>query len=105
LSIILLSVLLYPRLFADFAVGFYSTTSALQGFMQALANALVPIASGLNSIASGFSKAFEGLVASQALAGGELLWRYVFCQSAAACASAISVLTYVRYVIKAHRSR
>lgn len=103
LSIILLSVLLYPRLFADFAVGFYSTTSSLQGFMQSLANALVPIASGLNSVALGFSKAFGGLVASQSLTGENLLWIYVFCQSAAAAVSVISVVAYVRYVIKARR--
>jgi hypothetical protein len=105
LSIILLSVLLYPRLFADFAAGFYSTTSPLQGFMHALANVLVPIASGLNSVASGFSKAFEGLVASQSLTGGDLLWRYVFCQIAAVLISAVSALAYVRYVINARRSR
>jgi hypothetical protein len=104
LSIILLSVLAYPRLFTDFAAGFYSTTSPLQGFMQALANALVPIASGLNSIAPGFSKAFEGLVATQPLTEGDLLVRYVFCQSAAALVSAISALAYVRYAIKTHRS-
>ena len=104
LSIILLSVLVYPNLFTDFAVGFYSTTSPLQGFMQALANVLVPIASGLKSIAPGFRNAFEGLVTSQSLTGGDLLWGYVFCQSAAACVSAISALVYVRYFIKTHRS-
>ncbi len=103
LSIILLSVLVYPRLFTDFAVGFYSTTSPFQGFMRALANALVPIASGLNSIAPGFSNVFGGLVTSQALTGGDQLWRYVFCQSAAALVSAISALAYVRYFIKSRR--
>lgn len=104
LSIILLSVLVYPRLFTDFAVGFYSTTSPLQGFMQALANALVPIASGLNSIAPGFSKAFEGLVATQSLTEGDLFLSYVFCQSAAALVSVISALAYVRYITKTYRS-
>ena len=104
LSIILLSVLVYPRLFTDFAVEFYSTTSHLQGFMQALANALVPIASGLNSIAPSFRNAFGGLVTSQSLTGGNLLWRYAFCQSASALVSAISALAYVRYIIKPHRS-
>lgn len=103
-AIILLSVFAYPRLFTDFTAGFYSTTSPLQGFMQALANALVPIASGLNSIAPGFSKAFEGLVATQPLTEGDLLVRYVFCQSAAALVSAISAWAYVRYAIKAQRS-
>ena len=105
LSIILLSILVYPRLFTDFAAGFYSTTSSLQGFMLALANALVPIASGLNSIASGFSKAFDGLIATQSLTGGDLLVRYVFCQITAALVSAVSALAYVQYVIKAQRSR
>jgi uncharacterized membrane protein len=104
LSIILLSILAYPRLFTDFAAGFYSTTSPLQGFMQALANALVPIASGLNSIAPGFNKAFEGLVAIQPLTEGDLLVRYVFCQIAAALVSAVSALAYVRYITKAYRS-
>ena len=103
LSIIVLSVLANPRLFTDFAAGLYSTTSPVQGFMQALANVLVPIASGLNSIAPGFSKAFEGLVAAQPLTGGDLLVRYVFCQIAAALISAISAFAYVRYVIKAQR--
>jgi hypothetical protein len=105
LSIILLSVLVYPRLLTDFAVGFYSTTSSLQGFMRTLANALIPIASGLNSIAPTFSSAFRGLVASssQSLTQGDLLLRYVFCQNAAAWISAISALAYVRYTTKTYR--
>jgi len=104
LSIILLSVLVYPRLFTDFAAGFYSTTSTLQGIMQALANALVPIVSGLNSVAPSFSKPFEGLVATQPLPGWDLLVRYVLCQIAAMLISAISALVYVRYTIQTHRS-
>ena len=105
LSIILLSVLVYPNLFTDFAVGFYSETSPLQGFMQSLAEVVVPIASGLDSIAPGFRNAFEGLVSSRApaLTGGDLLWRYVFCQNAAAWVSAISALAYVRYFSKTYR--
>jgi hypothetical protein len=105
LSIILLSVLVYPRLFTDFAVGFYSTTSPLQGFMQALAKALIPITSGLNSIAPSFSNAFRGLLASssQSLTQGDLLLRYVFCQNAAAWISAISALAYVRYTTRTYR--
>jgi hypothetical protein len=105
LSIILLSVLVYPHLFTDFAVGFYSETSPLQGFMQSLAEGVVPIASGLDSIAPGFRNAFEGLVSSRspALTGGDLLWRYVFCQNAAAWVSAISALAYVRYFSKTYR--
>jgi hypothetical protein len=105
LSIILLSVLVYPRLFTDFAVRFYSTTSPLQDFMESLANALIPIASGLNSIAPSFSNAFRGLVASssQPLTQGDLLLRYVFCQNAAAWISAISALAYVRYTTKTYR--
>jgi hypothetical protein len=105
LSIILLSVLVYPRLFTNFAIGFYSTTSSLQGFMQAVANALIPIVSGLNSIAPSFSNAFTGLVASssQSLTQWDLLSRYVFCQSAAALVSAISALAYVRYTTTTYR--
>jgi len=106
LSIILLSVLVYPNLFTDFAVGFYSKTSPLQGFMQSLADVLVSIASGLDSIAPGFRNAFEGLVTSRphSLTGGDILWRYVFCQNAAAWVSAIAALAYVRYFSKTYRS-
>jgi len=106
LSIILLSVLVYPNLFTDFAVEFYSANSALQGFMQSLADVLVSIASGLDSMAPGFRNAFEGLVTSrpQSLTGGDILWRYVFCQNAAAWISAISALAYVRYFSKTYRS-
>jgi hypothetical protein len=106
LSIILLSVLVYPNLFTDFAVGFYSKTSPLQDFMQPLADALVSIASSLDSIAPGFRNAFEGLVTSRphSLTGGDLLWRYVFCQNAAAWVSAIAALAYVRYGGRTYRS-
>jgi hypothetical protein len=106
LSIILLAVLMYPNLFTDFAVGFYSKTSPLQGFMQSLADGLVSIASGLDSIAPGFRNAFEGLVSSrpQSLTEGDILWRYIFCQNAAAWISAISALVYVRYFSKTYRS-
>ena len=106
LSIILLSVLVYPNLFTEFAVGFYSKTSPLQGFMQSLADVLLSIASGLDSIAPGFRNAFEGLVTSrpQPLTGGDLLWRYVFCQNVAAWVPAIAALAYVRYFSKTYRS-
>jgi hypothetical protein len=106
LSIILLSVLAYPNLFTNFAVGFYSANSALQGFMQSLADVLVSIASGLDSIAPAFRNAFEGLVTSRphSLTSGDILWRYVFCQNAAAWISAISALAYVRYFSKTYRS-
>jgi hypothetical protein len=106
LSIILLAVLVYPNLFTDFAAGFYSTNSPLQGFMQSLADGVVSIASGLDSIAPGFRNAFEGLVASrsQSLTGGDILWRYVFCQNAAAWISAIAALAYVRYGGRPYRS-
>jgi hypothetical protein len=99
LAIILLSVLVYPNLFTDFAVGFYSKTAALQGFLRSLAEGLVSIFSGLESVAPGFRSAFDGLVSSSwvSLSGEDLLWRYVFCQNAAALISAISVLVYVRY--------
>jgi hypothetical protein len=108
LSIILLSVLVYPKLFTEFAVGFYSETSSLQGSMQSLAEGVVSIASGLDSIAPGFRSAFEGLVSPtfQSLTEGDLLWRYVFCQNAAAWVSAVAVLVYVRYFSKTYyRSR
>lgn len=101
LSIILLSILAYPKLFTDFAVEFYSTKSPFQGFMQALATTLVPIASSLNSIAPGFSRMFDGLVATQSLTEGDLVVRYVFCQIAAALVSIISSYIYVRFVIEA----
>ena len=106
LSIILLSVLVYPNLFTDFAVGFYSKTSPLQGFMQSLADGVVSVASGLDSIAPGFRSAFEGLVAStsHSLTVGDILWRYVFCQNAAALISAISALVYVRYFTRTYSS-
>jgi hypothetical protein len=99
LAIILLSVLVYPNLFTDFAVGFYSKTAALQGFLRSLAEGLVSVFGGLQSIAPGFRSAFEGIVSSSwvSLSGEDLLWRYVFCQNAAAWISAISVLVYVRY--------
>jgi hypothetical protein len=107
LSIILLSVLVYPKLFTEFAAGFYSKTSPLQGFMQSLADVLVPIASGLDSIASGFRIAFEGIVSTAlpSLTGGDLLWRYVFCQNAAAWISALAALAYVKYFSNTYRSR
>ncbi|MHC3128588.1 MAG: hypothetical protein IBV52_00720 [Candidatus Bathyarchaeota archaeon] len=106
LSIILLSVLVYPNLFTDFAVGFYSANSAFHGFvlktietLQWIGKVLAPIDGGLRAIAPGFRNAFEGLVTSrsQSLTSGDLLWRYVFCQNAAAWVSAIAALAYVRY--------
>jgi hypothetical protein len=105
LSIILLSVSVYPNLFTDFAVGFYSKTSALQGFMQSLAEGVVSIASGLDSIAPGFRNAFEGIVSSRppTLTWGDLLWRYVFCQNAAAWVSAIAALAYAKYFSNTYR--
>lgn len=117
LSIILLSVLVYPNLFNDFAVGLYSANSAFHGFvlkiieiLQGVANALAPIVSaidgGLRAIAPGFRNAFGGLVTSrsQSLTGGDLVWRYVFCQNAAAWVSAIAALAYGKYIPKTYRS-
>jgi hypothetical protein len=105
LAIILLSVLVYPTLFTDFAVGFYSKTSALQEFLRSLADGLVSIFSGLGSVAPGFRSALGGLVSSSSasLTEGDLLWRYVFCQNAAAWISAVSVLVYVRYFSRTYR--
>jgi len=102
LAFILLAVLVYPRLFTDFAIEFYSKTSGLQGFLQSVAEGAVSIAGGLEPIASGFRSAFEGLVSPNlpSFTGGDLLWRYVFCQNAAAWISAISALVYVRYFSK-----
>ncbi len=102
LAFILLAVLVYPRLFTDFAVEFYSKTSGLQGFLQSVAEGAVSIAGGLEPLASGFRSAFEGLVSPNlpSFTGGDLLWRYVFCQNAAAWISAISALVYVRYFSK-----
>ena len=113
LSIILLSVLVYPNLFTDFAVGFYSANSSFHGFavsiaeaLQGVIKALAPINDGLRAIAPGFRNAFEGLVTSRphALTGGDILWRYVFCQNAAAWISAIAALAYVRYAGRPYRS-
>jgi len=104
-----LAVLVYPRLFTDFAVGFYSANSAVHGFvlnsveaLQGIAKALAPIDGGLRAIAPGFRNAFEGLVSSrsQSLTGGDLLWRYVLCQSAAGLISAFAALAYVRYGLR-----
>jgi hypothetical protein len=107
LSIILLSVLVYSNLFTDFAADFYSKTSPLQDFMQSLADALVSIAGGLDSIAPAFRNAFENLVSTKtpSLTGGDLLWRYVFCQNVAAWISAIVALGYVRYGGRPYRIR
>jgi hypothetical protein len=106
LSIFLISVLVYPHLFTDFAVEFYSKSSPLQGFMHSLAEALVSIASGLDSIAPGFRNAFESIVSARtpSLTEGDLLWRYVFCQNAAAWISAIAALAYVKYFSNTYRS-
>ncbi|MCW4035283.1 MAG: hypothetical protein NWF03_07960 [Candidatus Bathyarchaeota archaeon] len=96
LSAVILALLAYPRLFADFVVGLYSTTSTLQGIMQGLADALVPIVTGLNSIAIGFSNAFSGLIGPPAsLTGADIMLSYVFCQNAAAWISALAALFYV----------
>ncbi|UCC58778.1 MAG: hypothetical protein JSW14_02380 [Candidatus Bathyarchaeum sp.] len=118
LSIILLSVLVYPHLINDFAIELYSGNSALHGFvlkivevLQGIANALAPIVSaidgGLRAIAPGFRNAFGGLVTSSppSLTGGDLLWRYVFCQNAAAWVSALSALAYGKYFSKTYRIR
>ena len=117
LSILICYVLVYPNLFNDFAVGLYSSNSAFHGFvlkttevLQGIAKALAPIVSaidgGLRAIAPGFRNAFEGLVSSrpQSFTGGDLLWRYVFCQNAAAWVSAIAALAYGKYISKTYRS-
>jgi hypothetical protein len=110
LSIITFYILVYPNLFTDFAVEVYTTNSALHGFvlkiieaLQGIAGALAPVVSaidgGLRVIAPGFRSAFEGLITSrhQPLSAGDLLWRYVFCQNAAAWILALSMLGYGKY--------
>lgn len=103
LSIIIVSVLVYPRLFTDFAVGFYSANSALHGFLLQLNGILQaflsPINGGLHALAPGLRNVFEGLVSSKfpSFTGEDLLWRYVFCQNAAAWISALAALAYGKY--------
>ena len=112
LSIILLSVLVYPNLFADFATGLYGANTALHGFVLGIANALKgmvealgPINDFLRGIAPGFSSAFGGNASAGTLqlTSGDILWRYVFCQNAAAWISAVFALVYVRYFCKTYR--
>lgn len=105
LSIIIVSVLVYPRLFTDFAVGIYSSNSALQGFLMQLNGILRAILSPLNALAPGLRNVFEALVPSrlQSLTGGDLLWRYVFVQNVAAWISALGVLAYGRYFSNNYR--
>lgn len=105
LSIFLLSILSYPRLFTDFASGFYNTTSSLQVFMKGIAEAIIPLGSSLNSIAAEFRDFFGNLASasSQSLTEGDILLRYVLIQNAAAWLSALSALVYVKYFIKSYR--
>ena len=105
LSIFLLSILAYPRLFTDFAYGFYNTTSSLQVFMKGLADAVIPFGSSLNSIAPEFRNFFGNLASasSQSLTEGDIMLRYVLIQSAAVLISAFSALTYVKYFVKSNR--
>ncbi|MFA5364822.1 MAG: hypothetical protein WC325_06540 [Candidatus Bathyarchaeia archaeon] len=102
LSIIFFAVIVYPRIFTDFAVNLYLTTSPAQGIMQGLANALAPIAGGLNGVATAFGNGFEWLLraTTSSLTESDLMVGYIFCQNAAAGISAIAVLVYVRYFTK-----
>jgi hypothetical protein len=113
LSLIICSVLVYPNLLNDFAVRLYSTNSAIHGLvlkivemLQGVAKVLAPIVSaidgGLRAIAPGFRNVFEGLVSSrpQSFTEEDLLWRYVFCQNAAAWISAIAVLVYGKIFLR-----
>jgi hypothetical protein len=110
LSLITFYVLIYPNLFTDFAVEVYTTNSALHGFvlkvieaLQGIAGALAPVVSaidsGLRAIAPGFRDTFEGFVTSrhQPLSAGDLLWRYVLAQNAAAWISALAAIAYGKY--------
>jgi hypothetical protein len=102
LTVFLLSVLLYPRLFTDFATGFYNTTSPLQGFLKGLADTLVPLASGLDSAAIGFREFFGGIASasSASLTAGDVLIGYVVVQSVAVGLSAFTAYVYVKYYCK-----
>jgi hypothetical protein len=105
LSIFLLSILAYPRLFTDFASGFYNTSSSLQVFMKGLADAIIPLGSSLNSIAPEFRDFFGSLTSAslQSLTEGDILLRYILIQIAAALISAFSALAYVKYFAKSYR--
>ena len=111
LSLILLTVLVYPRLFTDFAVGLYGANSALHGFVlkavEILQGILAPLEGGLRTIAPGFRNAFEGIVTSrpQSFSEADLFWRYIFCQNVAAWVSAIAALAYGKYVLNIYSSR
>jgi hypothetical protein len=102
LTAFFLSVLLYPRLFTDFATGFYNTASPLQDFLKGLADALVPLASGLDSAAFGLREFFGGLASASALSltAGDVLLGYVVCQSVAVGLSAFTAYVYVKYYCK-----
>lgn len=114
ISIILLAVLVYPNLFTEVAAGLYGTNTALHGFargiseaLQGAIEALGPINDVLRAIAPGVRNLAEGVSSPNAphLASGDILWRYVFCQNAAAWISAFSALAYVRYFCSPYRRR
>jgi hypothetical protein len=102
----IVSVLVYPRLFTDFAVGLYSANSALRGFLLQLNGLMQAILSPLNALAPSLKDVFEDIVPSksQSLTGGNLLWRYVFIQNAAAWISALPALFYGKYISNNYRS-
>ena len=108
LSVIVVSVLVYPRIFTDFAIGLYRANSALHGFLLQLNGLLQaflsPINGGLRALAPGLRNVFEGLVLSksQTFTMEELLWRYVFCQNSAAWISASTALAYWKYFSNAY---
>jgi hypothetical protein len=104
LSIIIVSVLVYPRLFTDFAVGLYAN-SALYGFLLQLNGILRAILSPINALAPGLRNVFESLVTSksQSLTEVDLLWRYVFVQNVAAWISALGALAYGKYISNTQR--
>lgn len=112
IAVILLAVLVYPNLFTEFASGLYNANTALYGFVLGIAEvfngileALGPINDFFRGIAPGFRSAFETVVSprTQHLASSDILWRYVFCQNAAAWISAVSALAYSRYFLRAKR--
>jgi hypothetical protein len=107
LAAILLAVIVYPNVFTRFAVGFYSETSALQGFMQSLGDAVVSVARVFDGVAPGFRSGFEGIVSANlsSLTSGDIVWRYVLCQNVAAWVSAFAVLAYVKNFSNPYRNR
>jgi hypothetical protein len=105
LSVILLSVLVYPRLFTDFATEFYSTNSAFQEFTVSIMGGISGVLAPIRELAPSLRNAFGGLVTvrAQSFSSGDILLRYVLCQNVAAWVSAFVALAYARFFSKTYR--